>query len=106
MGDKVLQSSVELRKAVAMRREFLCQLPPGTRFFHPLPRDAKHPTLPFWLDKTEYNGWDLQSQNGYFTRIVLLGMLGGLFGEDIDASPTMGKVLSGPLMPLSPGRHS
>mmetsp|Transcript_61542 Transcript_61542/g.144190 ORF Transcript_61542/g.144190 Transcript_61542/m.144190 type:complete len:618 (-) Transcript_61542:275-2128(-) len=82
MGDKVLEKSKELRKAVTMRQDFVDKLPPGTKFFHPLPRDARHPTLPFWLDSTELNGWDQQSQNGYFTRIVLLGMLGGHFGDD------------------------
>mmetsp|Transcript_46687 Transcript_46687/g.107925 ORF Transcript_46687/g.107925 Transcript_46687/m.107925 type:complete len:570 (+) Transcript_46687:59-1768(+) len=82
MGDKVLDKSMSLRKAVTFQREFVGKLPRGTRFFHPLPRDARHPTLPFWLDNTELNGWDQQSQNGYFTRIILLGMLGGLFGDD------------------------
>lgn len=82
MGEKVLDKSSELRKAVTMQREFVAKLPEGAKFFHPLPRDARHPTLPFWLDNTELNGWDRQSQNGYFTRIVLLGMLGGLFGAD------------------------
>jgi len=84
MGEKVKDQSAELRKAVTMQREFVDKLPEGTKFFHPLPRDARHPTLPFWLDNTELNGWDRQSQNGYFTRIVLLGMLGGLFGADFD----------------------
>lgn len=82
MGEKVLDKTLDLRKAVTMRRDFLSRLPPKTKFFHPLPRDARFPTLPFWLDSTEYNGWDQQSQNGYFTRIVLLGMVGGQFGDD------------------------
>mmetsp|Transcript_32090 Transcript_32090/g.92085 ORF Transcript_32090/g.92085 Transcript_32090/m.92085 type:complete len:592 (+) Transcript_32090:59-1834(+) len=82
MGEKVLQKSLELRRAVTFQREFVNMLPPGTRFFHPLPRDARYPTLPFWLDNTELNGWDQQSQNGYFTRIILLGMFGGLLGKD------------------------
>mmetsp|Transcript_46255 Transcript_46255/g.107557 ORF Transcript_46255/g.107557 Transcript_46255/m.107557 type:complete len:578 (-) Transcript_46255:177-1910(-) len=82
MGDKVLEKSQELRSAVTFQRQFIPMLAPGTKFFHPLPRDARHPTLPFWLDKMEYNGWDLQSQNGYFTRIVLLGLLGGHLGGD------------------------
>merc|ERR1719188_1913587 len=73
---------MELRQAVTMQREFVSMVPENTKFFHPLPRDARHPTLPFWLDNTELNGWDQQSQNGYFTRIVLLGMLGGHFGDD------------------------
>jgi len=85
MGDKVLDKSQELRTAVSFRREFYNKLPSNTRFFHPLPRDARHPTLPFWLDNTELNGWDQQSQNGYFTRIVLLGMLGGHLGQDFAA---------------------
>jgi len=84
MGDKVLDKSTQLRQAVTMQRDFIDRLPSGTKFFHPLPRDARHPTLPFWLDNTEFNGWDRQSQNGYFARIVLLGMLGGLFGDDFE----------------------
>mmetsp|Transcript_43715 Transcript_43715/g.103223 ORF Transcript_43715/g.103223 Transcript_43715/m.103223 type:complete len:589 (+) Transcript_43715:137-1903(+) len=86
MGDKVLEKSQDLRSAVTFQRQFIPLLPAGTKFFHPLPRDARYPTLPFWLDKTEYNGWDLQSQNGYFTRIVLLGMLGGHLGSDFKPS--------------------
>merc|ERR1719384_2942195 len=82
MGEKVLSKSMELRKAVTMTQDFIQRLPPKTKFFHPLPRDGRHPTLPFWLDKTEFNGYDRQSQNGFFTRIVLLGMLGGHFGSD------------------------
>jgi len=85
MGEKVLDKSVELRKAVTFQREFVEKLPQGTKFFHPLPRDARYPTLPFWLDNTELNGWDQQSQNGYFTRIILLGMLGGLTGSDMES---------------------
>merc|ERR1719253_968398 len=71
-----------------MEREYLDKVPKGTKFFHPLPRNASFPDIPFWLDQTEYNGWDQQSQNGYFTRIVLLGMLGGQFGEDFDPETT------------------
>lgn len=87
MGEKVLDKSKELRRAVTFQREHEDLLPPGTKFFHPLPRDARHPVLPFWLDNTGLNGWDQQSQNGYFTRIVLLGMLGGLFGNDLELPP-------------------
>lgn len=87
MGDKVLDRAAELREAVTFREEFVQKLPEKTKFFHPLPRDARHPTVPFWLDCTEYNGWDQQSQNGYYTRIVLLGMLSGHFGEDFQPRP-------------------
>mmetsp|Transcript_402 Transcript_402/g.904 ORF Transcript_402/g.904 Transcript_402/m.904 type:complete len:572 (-) Transcript_402:47-1762(-) len=85
MGDKVKSMAPLLREAVTMQRDFIEKLPAGTKFFHPLPRDARHPTLPFWLDNTEFNGWDRQSQNGYFARIVLLGMVGGRFGDDFEA---------------------
>lgn len=103
MGEKVLSKSAELRKAVTMQPSFVDKLPANTKLFHPLPRDGRHPVLPFWLDKTELNGWDRQSQNGYFTRIVLLGMLGGLFGDDYKAppkkigGPTLDSPLAGPV---------
>jgi aspartate carbamoyltransferase len=103
MGDKVLQRASDLRQAVTMRREFVSQLPPGTKFFHPLPRDSRAPTLPFWLDNTELNGWDQQSQNGYFTRIVLLGMLGGHFGSDFEPGPPqLCRATSAELLPGTP----
>lgn len=82
MGDKVKDKQMDLRWSVSMRRDLVDKLPPNTKFFHPLPRDSRFPTLPFFLDNTQFNGWDQQSQNGYFTRIVLLGMLGGHFGAD------------------------
>lgn len=102
MGDKVLEKSMELRSAVSMQRQFVSRVPVGTKFFHPLPRDARYPTLPFWLDNTELNGWDQQSQNGYFTRIVLLGMLGGHFGDDfqVEANPKLDRHNSPPVSPM------
>ena len=33
---QVLDKSMELRKAVTMRRDFVQLLPEGTKFFHPL----------------------------------------------------------------------
>lgn len=56
MGEKVLDKQGELRKAVTMQQEFVSKLPEGTKFFHPLPRDARHPVLPYWLDNTDLNG--------------------------------------------------
>ena len=37
---------------------------------------------PGFLDDTELNGWDAQSINGYYTRIIEIGLLGGAFGGD------------------------
>mmetsp|Transcript_71627 Transcript_71627/g.124392 ORF Transcript_71627/g.124392 Transcript_71627/m.124392 type:complete len:633 (+) Transcript_71627:98-1996(+) len=106
MGDKVLDKSAELRKAVTFQREFVEKLPANSKFFHPLPRDARHPTLPFWLDNTELNGWDQQSQNGFFTRIVLLGMLGGLAAKNFSPAPelvlTPRKARPAKMIPASP----
>lgn len=107
MGDKVLDKQMELRRAVTFQREFITNLPEGTKFFHPLPRDSRHPTLPFWLDGTELNGWDQQSQNGYFTRIVLLGMLGGHFGSDFETGTADGPAFpaGGASPPCSPDQR-
>lgn len=97
MGEKVLSQAANLRKAVTMQREYVDKLPAGTKFFHPLPRDARYPTLPFWLDGMALNGWDQQSQNGYFTRIILLGMVGGLLGGDFEGAQAS-RQPSSPLM--------
>eukprot|EP00746_Dinoflagellata_sp_MGD_P165525 gnl/MRDRNA2_/MRDRNA2_94850_c0_seq1.p1 gnl/MRDRNA2_/MRDRNA2_94850_c0~~gnl/MRDRNA2_/MRDRNA2_94850_c0_seq1.p1 ORF type:complete len:616 (-),score=94.27 gnl/MRDRNA2_/MRDRNA2_94850_c0_seq1:93-1679(-) len=86
MGDRVLSQADRLREAVTMRHEFIDKVPPSARFFHPLPRDSRNPDLPFWLDNTKFNGWDQQSQNGYFTRITLLALVSGHLGEDFQCS--------------------
>jgi len=103
MGDKVLDKQLDLRSAVTFRQDMVPKIPPGTKFFHPLPRDARFPTLPFWLDNSELNGWDQQSQNGYFTRIVLLGMMGGQFGDDfVPDSQAVRKMPTSPELTSSP----
>jgi aspartate carbamoyltransferase len=86
MGDRVLSQADRLREAVTMRHEFIDKVPTSARFFHPLPRDSRNPDLPFWLDDTKFNGWDQQSQNGYFTRITLLALVSGHLGEDFQCS--------------------
>jgi len=82
MGDKVLDRADELRNSVIFNKEFIDKLPPNTKFFHPLPRHSIYPVIPSFLDDTELNGWDLQSINGYYTRIIEIGLLGGAFGSD------------------------
>ncbi len=89
MGEEILDKAVYLRKAVTFRQDMLDKLPEGTRFYHPLPRDRLSPTNPSWLDDTPLNGWDEQSINGYYTRVIEIGMLGGVIGNDFE-----GKTLS------------
>ena len=82
MGERILQKQDVLRDSITFKKEFLSKVRPGTRFYHPLPRHKEHPTIPAWLDKTELNGWERQSINGYYCRIVLIGLLAGAFGDD------------------------
>jgi aspartate carbamoyltransferase len=82
MGDAILERADSLRAAVTFRRDMVERLLEGTRFYHPLPRDRVNQTLPTWLDATPLNGWDGQSVNGYFTRVIEIGMLGGAIGDD------------------------
>lgn len=84
MGESVLEKAPAFRKAVTFRRDMLDKLSPGTRFYHPLPRDRLAPTIPTFLDDTPLNAWDAQSANGYYTRSVLMGMLAGVLGDDFD----------------------
>lgn len=86
MGDAVLERADSLRGALTFRSDMLGKLPEGARFYHPLPRDRAKPTNPTFLDELPLNGWDAQSANGYWTRIVLLGMLSGLLGSDFDGA--------------------
>ncbi len=82
MGERVLDRADELRKSVTFRPDMTGLLPEGTRFYHPLPRDRKAPVIPTFLDRLPVNAWDAQSVNGYYTRIALLGMVSGLYGQD------------------------
>ena len=84
MGEDVLQHAERLTDSVTFRREWIDKMEQGTKFYHPLPRNREYPTIPFFLDKTDLNGWDVQAMNGYYTRTVLVGMLGGSLGEDFD----------------------
>ncbi len=85
MGEKILQKQDELRAAITFKSEFIDKLPENTCFYHPLPRHRKHPTIPTFLDSTSLNGWERQSINGMFVRIVLLGMISGKLGNDFSA---------------------
>jgi aspartate carbamoyltransferase len=82
MGDEVLDKVESLKASVTVRPDHLPQLPQGTKFYHPLPQNRLAPTIPLFAEALEVNGWDEQSRNGYFTRITLIGMVGGVLGQD------------------------
>jgi len=86
MGDKILDKADDLRDSVTFKEEYINRLPKDTKFYHPLPRHSIYPVIPSFLDKSELNGWDLQSMNGYFTRIIEIGLLGGAFGSDFSGT--------------------
>lgn len=82
MGERILQRSKELRKAITFRREFMSKIKEGTKFYHPLPRHKEHPTIPTWLDETDLNGWERQAINGMYCRMMLLSLIAGKVGDD------------------------
>ena len=84
MGEDIRDKSQLLRDAVTFKQSYLDRISPDIKFYHPLPRHREYPTIPTFLDKTNFNGWEKQSINGYFTRIVEIAMLGGKLGKDFD----------------------
>ena len=82
MGEDIIEKANKLRKSVTFQREYMDRVSEGTRFYHPLPRHREHPTVPVFLDSTSLNGWERQSINGYYTRVVEIAMLGGKLGHD------------------------
>jgi len=82
MGDRILQRQEELRRSITFRKEFLQKISSNTKFYHPLPRHKHTPTIPTWLDETPHNGWERQSINGMYVRIVLLSLIAGRIGSD------------------------
>lgn len=82
MTEQQQERSSILRRAVSFDpTTMMGRLPESCKFFHPLPRDSRFPTIPFEIDDTDLNGWDEQSRNGYFLRIILLRGIG--YGEGL-----------------------
>jgi aspartate carbamoyltransferase len=84
MGEDIKEKTPQLIEAVTFKKDYMTKLSAGTKFYHPLPRNKQQPTMPHFLDDTSFNGWELQSKNGYYTRIIEIGMLGGCLGEDFE----------------------
>ena len=82
MGEKILAKADSLRASITFQKQFMDRLPAGTKFYHPLPRHKVHPTIPTFLDDTPLNGWEKQSINGMYCRIVLLALVAGRIGDD------------------------
>jgi aspartate carbamoyltransferase len=89
MGEKILAKADMLRASITFRESFMDKLPEGTKFYHPLPRHKVHPTIPTFLDDTPLNGWEKQSINGMYCRIVLLALVAGRIGDDFKATETV-----------------
>ena len=94
MGDDVLDKVERLKAAVTVRPDHLPLLPAGTKFYHPLPQNRKAPTIPHFAESLPLNGWDEQSRNGYFTRITLIGMIGGALGMDFSGQTRPEEILT------------
>ena len=92
MGEKILAKADELRTSITFRMEFMDRLPEGTKFYHPLPRHKVHPTIPTFLDDTPLNGWEKQSINGMYCRIVLLGLVAGRIGDDFKGTEAKAEI--------------
>ncbi|NCB02428.1 MAG: bifunctional aspartate carbamoyltransferase catalytic subunit/aspartate carbamoyltransferase regulatory subunit [Spirochaetia bacterium] len=86
MGEKILKREAELRNKVTLQKEYLKKIPQNAKFYHPLPRHRVHPTIPTFVDETSFNGYERQSINGMYVRIVLLAMIAGTIGDDFTGS--------------------
>ncbi len=86
MGDQLLDKADRLRESVTFRKSFLASIDEHTRFYHPLPRHQITPTIPSFLDDTPLNAWELQSMNGYYTRMVEIAMVAGHLGDEFEGT--------------------
>ena len=87
MGDQLLDKADRLRDSVTFRREFVARVSEQTRFYHPLPRHQVTPTIPTFLDDTPFNAWELQSINGYYTRMIEIALVTGHLGGEFAGRP-------------------
>ena len=84
MGEDVRDKANSLIDAVTFKQSYMDKMDSSVKLYHPLPRHRENPTIPVFLDSTSLNGWEKQSINGYYTRVVQIAMLGGQLGEDFD----------------------
>lgn len=84
MGETIKQREKELRKAVTFSEEYIKILPENTKLYHPQPFDKEKPTIPMSIADTSLNGYDNQSINGFFYRVVLLNAVAGNIGHDFE----------------------
>jgi aspartate carbamoyltransferase len=83
LKNKFLMDNIsDFKDSVSFKKEYIDLIPKDTKFYHPLPMDKENPSIPHFIEKTTLNGWDNQSRNGYFWRIVLLSAIAGKIGSD------------------------
>ncbi len=83
MDEETQKKISRFEKQLSISEENIIMVPYYTRLYHPLPRDKNYIMISRFLDKTPFNRYDEQSQNGYFTRIGLLSMLLGYFDQEL-----------------------
>ena len=87
MDKSLVEHEDRLRVATSLRMEMLEKLPAKCKIYHPLPRHGQLPEIPFEVDRTEFNGYDQQSRNGYFVRTALLGLITGIYSSPVATEP-------------------
>ncbi len=92
MGESVMQMEDQLRKAVTFDEKYMDKLPKDTKLYHPQPFYKKNPTIPTSIEQTHLNGYDNQSINGFFYRIVLLNAIAGNLDKDFNGKPLKRKI--------------
>lgn len=78
MGEEILKQQDRLRETITFNPEYLKKIDEKKfKFYHPLPQHKEHPTIPFSLMNSKFNGIEKQASNGYPIRIVILGAVAG-----------------------------
>lgn len=79
MGEDIIKQEYKIRQAITCRPDHIDKLDLSKiKFYHPLPRHKVTPVIPTRLDDTSLNGWETQSRNGMFMRIILLAATAGV----------------------------
>jgi aspartate carbamoyltransferase len=91
MGPDIMKRAPELRKSGTLRKDQIPKIPEGVVFYHPLPMHNEFPEIPPELKNSPFNGWELESRNGYFTRIITISAFAGIIGDDFEGTPFVAK---------------
>ncbi len=82
LGDDLKPVIEKIRSKIIFKQEHLSAVGDvNLKLYHPFPRFKAKPSLPRWLNDHPFNAYERQSNNGFYTRVVIISLLLGEIGN-------------------------